>query len=78
MVHCLRNPQQTRDTFTIPQEDSDPYQSRHAIYFAAVLLVRNPRSACEIPAQRLPIPQQTVLPRKNILLWIDDVLLGIQ
>jgi hypothetical protein len=51
---------------------------RHAIYFAAVLLVRNPRSAFEIPAQRLSIPQQTVLPPKNILLWIDDVLLGIQ
>jgi hypothetical protein len=56
------------------------------VFLQTIIPVRNSRSAAfEIPAQRsksplsvLPIPQQTVLPRKNILLWIDDVLLGIQ
>jgi hypothetical protein len=37
MVHCLRNPQQTRDTFAIPQEEE--------YLFEIPAQLRNPRSA---------------------------------
>jgi hypothetical protein len=48
--------------YIVRTRHSDPYQSRHAIYFAAVLLVRNPRSDSSDSTA------DVVLPRKNILL----------
>jgi hypothetical protein len=45
--------------YIVRTRHSDPYQSRHQFHLAPVLVVQNPRSEFEIPAQHLLIPQQT-------------------
>jgi hypothetical protein len=65
---------------------SDTRVSRQNILFArdiwihinhVMRFILRPYYLFKIPAQRLPIPHQTVLPHNNIMLWIDEIFLSI-